>query len=140
MAFLRGLLQYACSVLLFVSLAQALKFDLQAHAGHEQKPWRCIQNFVGKDTLVVVTAIISGQRGDGMTVNMHVGCQSHTRAHIPVQEELRDLMMVLTGRFLRRSRTQSVTTTESQRTSLANSEPSSPRTPMPPSKCASKIP
>jgi len=72
MALPRWLLQYACSFLLFVSFGQALKFDLQAHSSHEQKPWRCIQNFVGKDTLVVVTAIISGQRGDGMTVNMHV--------------------------------------------------------------------
>jgi hypothetical protein len=28
---------------------------------------------MAKDTLVAVTAIVSGSRGDGMKVNMHVG-------------------------------------------------------------------
>ena len=50
----------------------ALKFDLQAHPGHSPKHERCIRNFVAKDTLVVVTATVSGQKGDGQTVNMHV--------------------------------------------------------------------
>ena len=50
----------------------ALKFDLQAHTGHGSKYERCIRNFVAKDTLVVVTATVSGQKGDGQKVNMHV--------------------------------------------------------------------
>jgi hypothetical protein len=66
-------LRQLCSVLFFfVALASALKFDLAAHGKHEPKPWRCIRNFVGRDTLVVVTATVSGYRGDGMVVNMHV--------------------------------------------------------------------
>lgn len=72
MAFPRWLLQYACSFLLLISCSEALKFDMPAHSAHEHKAWRCIQNFVAKDTLVVVTTTISGHKGDGMTVNMHV--------------------------------------------------------------------
>lgn len=54
-------------------LVSALKFDLQAHPGHEsQSKERCIRNFVAKDQLVVVTATVSGNRGDGQTLNMHV--------------------------------------------------------------------
>ncbi|KAL8731659.1 MAG: hypothetical protein Q9181_004235 [Wetmoreana brouardii] len=53
-------------------LSSALKFDLQAHTGHSTKYERCIRNFVAKDTLVLVTAIVSGQKGDGQMVNMHV--------------------------------------------------------------------
>jgi p24 family protein delta-1 len=52
--------------------AQALKFELLAQPGHSAKNERCIRNFVNQDTLVVVTAIVSGNRGDGMMVNMHV--------------------------------------------------------------------
>ena len=53
-------------------LLQALKFDLQAHTGGGSKYERCIRNFVAKDTLVVVTAIVGGNKGDGQVVNMHV--------------------------------------------------------------------
>jgi len=54
-------------------LASALKFDIQAHPGGESaKQERCIRNFVAKDQLVVVTATVSGKRGDGQTLNMHV--------------------------------------------------------------------
>ncbi|MCJ1257216.1 vesicle coat component [Lignoscripta atroalba] len=53
-------------------LSSALKFDLQAHTGHSAKYERCIRNFVSKDTLVVVTATVSGQKGDGQVVNMHI--------------------------------------------------------------------
>ena len=53
-------------------LAWALKFDIAAHMGHEHKYERCIRNFVGKDTLVLVTAIVDGFKGDGQVVNMHV--------------------------------------------------------------------
>ncbi|KAI9726862.1 MAG: vesicle coat component [Cirrosporium novae-zelandiae] len=50
----------------------ALKFDLVAHTGHSSQYERCIRNFVARDTLVVVTAIISGSKGDGQIVNMHI--------------------------------------------------------------------
>ncbi|CAK7227365.1 vesicle coat component [Sporothrix bragantina] len=53
---------------LFATACQALKFDLYATNGHP----RCIRNFVTKDTLVVVTATVGGNRGDGMMVNMHI--------------------------------------------------------------------
>lgn len=59
--------------MLFLACAQALKFDLQATSqSHDSKKERCVRNFVAKDTLVVVTAIVSGSKGDGMRVNMHV--------------------------------------------------------------------
>lgn len=64
----RGALQrLLCSLLFLASLAAGLKFDLEAG-----KPQRCIRNFVAKDTLVVVTATVSGYKGDGMMVNMHI--------------------------------------------------------------------
>ncbi|EPS33374.1 Endoplasmic reticulum vesicle protein 25 [Penicillium oxalicum] len=56
-------------LLLVVQLTSALKFDLAATSG---KTERCIRNFVSKDQLVVVTAIVSGQKGDGQRVNMHI--------------------------------------------------------------------
>lgn len=69
----RSLLQWLCSVLLLVGVANALKFDLAAHSGGEStKKERCVRNFVGKETLVVVTAIVDGTKGDGMQVNVHV--------------------------------------------------------------------
>ncbi|PNS20355.1 Endoplasmic reticulum vesicle protein 25 [Sphaceloma murrayae] len=50
-----------------------LKFDIQAHPGHESKEKeRCIRNFVQNGQLVVVTATVSGSRGDGMMLNMHI--------------------------------------------------------------------
>lgn len=55
--------------LLAIQLASALKFDLAASSGKNE---RCVRNFVAKDQLVVVTAIVSGQKGDGQVVNMHV--------------------------------------------------------------------
>ena len=56
-------------LLLSINLVSALKFDLVASSGKNE---RCIRNFVAKDQLVVVTAIVSGQKGDGQVVNMHV--------------------------------------------------------------------
>ena len=53
-------------------VVSALKFDLQAHTGHSSRYERCIRNFVAKDTLVLVTAIVGGSKGDGQMVNMHV--------------------------------------------------------------------
>jgi hypothetical protein len=69
-----SLLQRFCAMLLlFSTAAQALKFDLAAHSGGESaKKERCIRNFVAKDTLVVVTAVVGGYKGDGMTVNVHI--------------------------------------------------------------------
>lgn len=52
----------------------ALKFDLEAVRGEPKE--RCIRNHVGKDVLVVVTAIVDGNRGDGQVVNMHVSNRS----------------------------------------------------------------
>lgn len=66
---MRGLL----GLLLLIGVASALKFDVQAHPGREnQKKERCIRNFVAKETLVVVTAIVGGSKGDGMQLNIHV--------------------------------------------------------------------
>ncbi len=70
MEFLRILCLFA-----LLPFSWALKFDLQAHPGHNAKQERCIRNFVAKDTLVVVTATVGGQKGDGQTVNMHVRCR-----------------------------------------------------------------
>ena len=72
MALPRGLLQYVCSIILLVASVNALKFDLAATPQRDGKKERCIRNFVAKDTLVVVTAIVSGAKGDGQVVNMHV--------------------------------------------------------------------
>lgn len=55
----------------FVQLASALKFDLVATSGGGKNE-RCIRNFVSKDQLVVVTAIVGGTKGDGQKVNIHV--------------------------------------------------------------------
>jgi len=74
MELLLRFLQYFL-LLASIPLVSALKFDIQAHPGHESaKHERCIRNFVAKDQLVVVTAIISGHRGDGQMLNMHVSC------------------------------------------------------------------
>ncbi|UZP36016.1 hypothetical protein NXS19_003832 [Fusarium pseudograminearum] len=67
MALQKSLLQYICSFLLLVSSVSALKFDLIA--GSKE---RCVRNFVGKDTLVVVTATVDGYKGDGMVVNLYI--------------------------------------------------------------------
>jgi hypothetical protein len=58
-------------VFVFVQLASALKFDLVATSGHGKNE-RCIRNFVAKDQLVVVTAVVGGTKGDGQKVNIHV--------------------------------------------------------------------
>lgn len=71
MALLQLLLLFA-----LLPFSWALKFDLQAYPGHSSKHERCIRNFVAKDTLVVVTATVSGQKGDGQVVNMHVSTLS----------------------------------------------------------------
>jgi hypothetical protein len=66
-------MRWLCGLLLLVSAANALKFDLIAHTGGESlKKERCIRNFVGSDTLVVVTSTVDGYKGDGMLVNIPV--------------------------------------------------------------------
>lgn len=60
------------SWLALLSVAYSLKFDLNAHSGSSGKYQRCIRNFVSRETLVVVTATISGSKGDGQVVNMLV--------------------------------------------------------------------
>jgi hypothetical protein len=66
-------MRWLCGLLLLVSAANALKFDLIAHSGGENlKKERCVRNFVGSDTLVVVTSTVDGYKGDGMLVNIHV--------------------------------------------------------------------
>ena len=67
-----SLLSTTLLFLIVLPFSLALKFDLAAHTGHNSKYERCIRNFVGKDTLVLVTAIVDGQKGDGQMVNMHV--------------------------------------------------------------------
>jgi hypothetical protein len=58
---------------LLLPLSFALKFEMQAHPGAESaSKERCIRNFVAKDQLVVVTATVSGHRGDGQVMNLHV--------------------------------------------------------------------
>ena len=70
-----SLLKLYSYLLFFLSLPliSALKFDVVAHRGHESAKYeRCIRNFVAKDQLVVVTAIVDGSKGDGQQLNLHV--------------------------------------------------------------------
>lgn len=61
-------------------LTAALKFDLHPVSPHDAAKYeRCVRNFVAKEQLVVVTAILDGYRGDGQKVDMHVS------AHIPAR-------------------------------------------------------
>jgi hypothetical protein len=64
----------SCLLLLAgLQFASALKFDINAYPNHDSAKYeRCIRNFVAKEQLVVVTAIVSGHRGDGQTLNMHI--------------------------------------------------------------------
>jgi p24 family protein delta-1 len=57
--------------LLPLTLTSALKFEVHAQPQGHVTP-RCIRNFVGEDTLVVVTARVSGNKGDGQRVNIEV--------------------------------------------------------------------
>ena len=61
------------SFLLLSSVTQALKFELYAQPEGQVTP-RCIRNFVAADTLVVVTATVSGHKGEGQRVNIDVLC------------------------------------------------------------------
>lgn len=72
-------------LLLVAQIASALKFDLPALSGHGKNE-RCVRNFVSKDQLVVVTAIVSGQKGDGQMVNMHVSHMSVPWSPLALQD------------------------------------------------------
>ena len=64
---------FACLLLLVLPLAAALKFDLHPGTAHDAAAnERCVRNFVAKEQLVVVTAILDGFKGDGQKVDMHV--------------------------------------------------------------------
>ena len=56
---------------LLTTFTTALKFDLYAHPANSNNG-KCIRNFVARDQLVVVTATVSGNRGDGQQVNLHI--------------------------------------------------------------------
>ena len=58
--------------ILLLPFTLTLKFDLPAHTGHSSRYNRCIRNFVAKNTLVLVTSIVDGHKGDGQLVNMHI--------------------------------------------------------------------
>lgn len=60
-------------LLLTVQIVSALKFDLAATSGGTE---RCVRNYVAKDQLVVITAIVGGSKGDGQRVDMHVSDDS----------------------------------------------------------------
>lgn len=63
----------SCLLLVVLPFAAALKFDLHPVASHDAAKYeRCVRNFVAKEQLVVVTAILDGYRGDGQRVDMHV--------------------------------------------------------------------
>jgi p24 family protein delta-1 len=62
---------FALLVLSLVHSVSGLKFEVLAHHQNRIAP-RCIRHFVSADTLVVVTAIVSGQKGDGQRVNIDV--------------------------------------------------------------------
>lgn len=69
-------------VAVIAPLTAALKFDLHPVSSHDAAKYeRCIRNFVAKDQLVVVTAILDGYRGDGQKVDMHV--RSHPNYNMP---------------------------------------------------------
>jgi hypothetical protein len=76
MAHTQSLLYSLCSLILFLACVEALKFDVQAYSRGDKKGERCIRNFVAKDTLVVVTATIDGEKGDGMSLDMHVSANA----------------------------------------------------------------
>lgn len=68
-------------VAVIAPLTAALKFDLHPVSAHDAAKYeRCVRNFVAKDQLVVVTAILDGYRGDGQKVDMHV------RLHIRISQ------------------------------------------------------
>ncbi|KAH8811866.1 emp24/gp25L/p24 family/GOLD-domain-containing protein [Xylogone sp. PMI_703] len=72
MASAKSLVFSICSLLLLLVCIDALKFDSEAFHKGDVKSKRCIRNFVGRDTLVVVTATVGGRKGDGMILDMQI--------------------------------------------------------------------
>jgi hypothetical protein len=73
-------------LLVLLPLAAALKFDLHPVSQHDAAKYeRCVRNFVAKEQLVVVTAILDGYRGDGQRVDMHVCMVSTKHYSTPLQ-------------------------------------------------------
>ncbi|RCI08397.1 hypothetical protein L249_8862 [Ophiocordyceps polyrhachis-furcata BCC 54312] len=65
--------QLLLGTLVLATAALGLKLELHAHPGSEsKKKERCVRNFVGQETLVVVAAKVDGHKGDGMMVNIHI--------------------------------------------------------------------
>ena len=62
----------ALLLIALLPLSWALKFDIAAHTGHSNRYERCIRNYASRETLVVVTAIVDGTKGDGQVLNMQV--------------------------------------------------------------------
>lgn len=129
------------SFLLLAQLASALRFDLPAVSGHSAKNERCIRNFVLKDQLVVVTAIVDGVKGDGQMVNMHV-CFLYTPLGILVVlgQSLRNRiglgLMLMGANGLNRSKMPWVTTTAVRRMSRVKLARRSPLRQISPLTCA----
>jgi hypothetical protein len=71
------------TIFFFLIFADALKFDVEAHSQGDTKGQRCIRNFVAKDTLVIVTAIVDGYKGDGMVLNILVSWTSPVKRANP---------------------------------------------------------
>ena len=117
-------------LLALLPLSFALKFDIQAHPGAESaSKERCIRNFVAKDQLVVVTATISGHRGDGQVLNLHV-------SGLELDKKSRKEMLTQRGSL--RSRMPLAMTTTDLATSPARVATLSPLTPIPPLMSASR--
>ncbi|KAF2726293.1 hypothetical protein K431DRAFT_335703 [Polychaeton citri CBS 116435] len=58
-------------VAFLLPLVASLKFDIEAHPPGSNRE-RCIRNFVSKNQLVLVAVDVSGSRGDGQVLNMHI--------------------------------------------------------------------
>lgn len=71
-------LSYSLLLAFLLPFTSALKFELLAQPQGHVMP-RCIRNYVGADTLVVVTARVSGQKGDGQRVNIDVRPNHHMK-------------------------------------------------------------
>lgn len=82
---------------------------------------------MAKDTLVVVTATVSGSRGDGMRVNMHVSHHRRNQSLFFLGLSMQSANPLSLGN---RSETRTGTSMESHRMSLVSRERCSPPTRM----------
>ena len=124
-------------VLLLASIpfASALKFDIDAHPAHlSGKHERCIRNFVAKEQLVVVTTIVSGYRGDGQLLNLHVCLSREYRMRSSANHDIEHILT-----FWARSRMLWAMSTPNPRMSLMRTAMPLPPTPTPLLTFASRI-